>query len=136
MSADTPLEIKYTPIGVMHCPIEDPADAPRFYAISDVRGTIEIFEPYLEGLDSISEYERIVVIFHFHLSRGYELIQTSPKGRTKGVFSLCSPMRPNAIGMSVLKLERVEPPFLYVGNIDLVDGTPILDIKPYKPLEG
>jgi tRNA-Thr(GGU) m(6)t(6)A37 methyltransferase TsaA len=119
----------------MHCGIKKPADAPRFYAISDVKGTIEIFEPYLEGLDCLEEYGRIVVLFHFHLSEGFDLKQTGPSGRVKGVFSLCSPMRPNPIGMSILRLERVELPFLHVANIDLVDGTPILDIKPYKPLE-
>jgi tRNA (adenine37-N6)-methyltransferase len=129
------MDIRYTPIGVMHCGIKKPADAPRFYAISDEKGAIEVFEPYLEGLDCIEEYGRIVVLFHFHLSEGFDLRQTGPSGRTKGVFSLCSPMRPNPIGMSILKLERVELPFLYVANIDLVDGTPILDIKPYKPLE-
>jgi tRNA (adenine37-N6)-methyltransferase len=128
------MDIRYTPIGVMHCGVTDPAVAPRFHSISDVRGTIEIYEPYLEGLDCIDEYERIVVLFHFHLSKGFELRQTSPAGRVKGVFSLCSPMRPNPIGMSVLGLERVELPLLHVANVDLVDGTPILDIKPYKPL--
>jgi tRNA (adenine37-N6)-methyltransferase len=136
MSLDRPMDIRYTPIGVMHCGLEKPSDAPRFYSISDVRGTIEIFEPYLEGLDSLAEYERIVVLFHFHLSKGFDLKQKGPSGRVKGVFSLCSPMRPNPIGMSILKLEGVELPFLHVANIDLVDGTPILDIKPYKPLGG
>ncbi|HPS94938.1 MAG TPA: tRNA (N6-threonylcarbamoyladenosine(37)-N6)-methyltransferase TrmO [Deltaproteobacteria bacterium] len=130
------MEICYTPIGVMHCELKKPADAPRFYTISDVRGTIEIFPPYLEGLDCISEYERIVVLFHFHLSTGYTLTQKGASGRVKGVFSLCSPMRPNPIGLSILKLERVELHCLHVGAIDLLDGTPILDIKPYKPLEG
>lgn len=130
------MDICYTPIGVMHCGLEKPADAPRFYSISDVKGTIEIFEPYLEGLDCIEEYEHIVVLFHFHLSTGFNLTQKGASGRVKGVFSLCSPMRPNPIGLSILTLERVERPFLHVAHIDLVDGTPILDIKPYKPLEG
>ncbi len=130
------MKICYEPIGVMHCGVKDPADAPRFYLDSDVSGTIEIYEPYLEGLNALSEYDRIVVIFHFHLSKGYELMQTSPAGRVKGVFSLCSPMRPNAIGLSILRLVSVEPPFLRVENVDLVDGTPILDIKPYKPVNS
>ncbi|HNY65590.1 MAG TPA: tRNA (N6-threonylcarbamoyladenosine(37)-N6)-methyltransferase TrmO [Deltaproteobacteria bacterium] len=130
------MDIRYTPIGVMHCELKEPASAPRFYSISNVKGTIEIFEPYLEGLDSLSEHEHIVVLFHFHLSKGFDLKQKGPSGRVKGVFSLCSPMRPNPIGMSVLRLTGVEPPWLHVENIDLVDGTPILDIKPYKPLTG
>ena len=129
------MKIIYEPIGVLHCELKNPATAPRFYSISDIKGTIEIYTPYLEGLDSLEEHEHIVVLFHFHLSEGYTLKQTSPSGRYKGVFSLCSPMRPNAIGMSVLKLTKVELPLLYVENVDMVDGTPILDIKPYKPLE-
>jgi tRNA-Thr(GGU) m(6)t(6)A37 methyltransferase TsaA len=130
------MKVCYEPIGEMHCEVKDPASAPRFYSASNVTGLIEIYEPFLEGLDSLEEYERIVVLFHFHLSRGYSLKQKGPSGRVKGVFSLCSPMRPNAIGMSILRLVQVEPPFLRVEHVDLVDGTPILDIKPYKPPEG
>lgn len=130
------MKVCYETIGEMHCEVKDPARAPRFYTASAVKGIIEIYEPFLEGMDSLGEYEQIVVIFHFHLSKGYVLKQKSPTGRTKGVFSLCSPMRPNAIGMSVLKLVKVEPPFLHVEHVDLVDGTPILDIKPFKPPEG
>lgn len=128
------MQIRYEPIGVMHCGVKNPADAPRFYSASQLKGTIEIFEPFLEGLDSLDEHEHIVVLFHFHLSEGFNLIQKGSSGRVKGVFSLCSPMRPNPIGMSVLRLVRVDPPFLHVENIDLVDGTPIIDIKPYKPI--
>lgn len=128
------MKIVYEPIGVMHCELKKPEDAPRFYAISDIKGAIEIYEPFLEGLDALSEYEHIVVLFHFHLSKGYTLRQKGPAGRVKGVFSLCSPMRPNPIGMSILKLDRIELPHLFVDHVDLVDGTPILDIKPYKPI--
>lgn len=127
------MKICYEPIGVMHCGTKKPADAPRFYSISDVKGVIEVYEPFLEGLDALEEYERIIVLFHFHLSQGYSLKQKGASGRVKGVFSLCSPMRPNAIGMSILKVTSVDPPFIHVDNVDLVDGTPILDIKPYKP---
>lgn len=130
------MKVCYEAIGEMHCEVKEPEDAPRFYSASQVRGVIEIYEPFLEGLDCLEECDRIVVLFHFHLSKGYELKQRSPSGREKGVFSLCSPMRPNAIGMSILRLLKVEPPFLHVEHVDLVDGTPILDIKPFKPPEG
>jgi len=129
------MKIRYEPIGVMHCELHDAHDAPRFYNCSRIKGTIEVFEPYVQGLDSLGENEFIVVIFHFHLSQGYDLIQTSPSGKRKGVFSLCSPMRPNSIGMSILRLTEVRPPLVFVEHVDMVDGTPILDIKPYKPLE-
>lgn len=124
------------PIGVLHCEMKDPATAPRFYSISNVPGMIEIYPPYVEGMDTLEEFEHIVVLFHFHLSKeGYTLKQTSPSGRYRGVFSLCSPVRPNGIGMSVLKVTKIEGPMIYVENVDMVDGTPILDIKPYKPLD-
>ncbi|HOO39409.1 MAG TPA: tRNA (N6-threonylcarbamoyladenosine(37)-N6)-methyltransferase TrmO [Deltaproteobacteria bacterium] len=129
------MKICYEPIGVMHCELEEAHDAPRFYNVSDIKGTIEIYEPYLEGLYTLEEHEYIVAIFHFHRSEGYTLKQTSPTGRYRGVFALCSPMRPNAIGMSILKLIKVVPPLIYVEKVDMLNGTPILDIKPYKPLE-
>lgn len=129
------MQICYEPIGVMHCPVKAPKEAPNFFTISNIRGEIEIFDPYREGLNGLDEHERIVVIFHFHLSQGYELMQKRQgTGPLKGVFSLCSPNRPNGIGMSVLKLEKIENGTLYVAQVDMVDGTPILDIKPYKPL--
>lgn len=128
------MEIRYDPIGVMHCPLTDAETAPRFYTESHVAGVIEIFEPFVQGLNNIDEFDRIVVIFHFHRSGGYSLMQKRRgTGELKGVFSLCSPNRPNAVGLSVLKLLRVEGGNLYVDNVDLLDGTPILDIKPYKP---
>jgi tRNA-Thr(GGU) m(6)t(6)A37 methyltransferase TsaA len=92
-----------------------------------------MLEPYVEGLAGLEEYDRIVVLFHFHRSEGFTLKQKRRgEGELKGVFSLCSPNRPNAIGMSILRLIRVEGNTLFVDNVDLLDGTPILDIKPYK----
>jgi len=129
------MKISYEPIGIMHCELKDSASAPRFYSISNVKGTIEIYEPYIQGIQGLEDQEHIVVLFHFHLSKSYSLMQRrSGYGKMKGVFSLCSPMRPNPIGMSVLKLLKVENQRIYVDNVDLIDETPILDIKPYKPL--
>lgn len=125
-----------TPIGILHCPIKEPRDAPNFYTISEVGGTIEIYEPYLQGLFGLEEYSHIVVLFHFHRSQGYELMQQKRgTGPLRGVFSLCSPNRPNPIGMSILRLVKIEGALLTVEHVDMVDGTPILDIKPYKPLD-
>ena len=127
------MKICYEPIGVLHCPIKDVKDAPNFYSVSDVKGTIEIYEPYREGLKGLEDHNQIVIIFHLHLSQGYDLIQRKKgTGPLKGVFSLCSPNRPNPIGMSILKLIKIEGCLLHVDKVDMVDGTPILDIKPYK----
>jgi tRNA (adenine37-N6)-methyltransferase len=134
MGYKIPMEILYTPIGRMHCDLLDPDTAPKFYTESTIKGTIEIFEAYGEGLAGLNEYDHIMVFFHFHRSVGYSLRQKRRGvGELRGVFSLCSPNRPNGIGMSILKLIKVEGNMLYVENVDLLDGTPILDIKPYKP---
>lgn len=128
------MEICYRPIGVMHCELTDPEKAPKFYTESQVSGVIEIYDEFAQGLSGIGDYDFIIVIFHFHRSKGYSLKQRRRGvGELRGVYSLCSPMRPNAIGMSILRLTRVEGAKLHVENVDLLDGTPILDIKPYKP---
>jgi tRNA (adenine37-N6)-methyltransferase len=128
------MEISYEPIGVMRCALTDQDTAPKFYTESNISGVIEIFEPFVPGLSGIEDYEYIVVIFHFHSSQGYTLMQKRRGvGELRGVFSLRSPNRPNGIGMSVLKLAKVEGSLLHVENVDMLDGTPILDIKPFKP---
>ena len=127
------MSLCYEPIGILHCPVSNPKEMPNFFTISDISGTIEVYEPYIQGLDGLEAGERIVVIFHFHLSQGYELMQRRQgTGPYKGVFSLCSPNRPNAIGMSVLQLTGINGGTLNVTNVDMVNGTPILDIKPCK----
>lgn len=134
MSYKIPMEITYTAIGLMHCELFDSDTAPKFYTESTIKGTIEIFEAYGEGLAGLNEYDHIMVFFHFHRSGGYSLMQKRRGlGELRGVFSLCSPNRPNGIGMSILKLIKVQGNILHVENVDLLDGTPILDIKPYKP---
>lgn len=134
MKYNSSMDITFTPIGVMRCRLTDPETTPKFYTESRVRGTIEIHPPYTAGISNLEEYTHIVVLFHFHRSRGYDLMQKRRGvGEPRGVFSLNSPDRPNGIGLSVLRLLKVEGNLLYVDNVDMLDGTPILDIKPYKP---
>lgn len=120
------------PIGFVHTETEQ---IPRHWTISDVEGSLHINKKYLDGLRDIKPGQLIVVIFHFHKSPAFShqfLIQ-KPKHKTEemGVFSICSPFRPNPIGMSVLKMIRIDKNIIYVKGIDMLDGTPILDIKPY-----
>jgi len=124
------------PIGVLHSEITRLEDVPTHWTRSNLEGDIEIFNEYSEGLKGIEELDYIVVLFFFHKStKEYSLIQKPPHDdRMRGVFSICSPFRPNPIGLSVLKLLNVKDNILHVKNIDMVDGTPILDIKPYIPL--
>ena len=112
----------------------DAEELPRHWSISDVEGTLVIDEEYSEGLRDIEGGQRIVVIFHFDRSPGFSpelLRQTSGHtGREMGVFSTCSPIRPNPIGMSVVEVLGIRGANIDVRRLDMLDGTPILDIKP------
>ena len=126
------MSIKMQPIGFVHT---DAQHVPRHWTVSDVKGRLVIDERYQQGLKDIAKDQRIVVIFHFHRSPEFtsEFLRQMPPNRKEelGVFSICSPRRPNPIGMSVLKVLEVLGNVIYVQGLDMVDGTPILDIKPY-----
>jgi tRNA-Thr(GGU) m(6)t(6)A37 methyltransferase TsaA len=113
----------------------DAEKLPRHWSVSEVEGTLVIDEEYAEGLRDIEPGQRIVVIFNFHRSPGFSpefLWQTPPHhGREMGVFSICSPIRPNPIGMSVVEVLGIRGANVDVKRLDMLDGTPILDIKPY-----
>lgn len=124
--------IELGPIGFVRTGAEVP---PRHWSVSDVEGELVLDEEYSEGLRGIEPGGRIVVIFHFHRSPGFSaglLRQTSGQtGRETGVFGTCSPVRPNPVGMSVLEVLRVRGSSVDVKELDMLDGTPILDIKPH-----
>ena len=113
----------------------DVRELPRHWSVSDVEGTLVIDEEYSEGLRNIEAGQHIVVIFHFHRSPVFSpelLRQTSGHTRREmGVFSTCSPIRPNPIGMSVLEVLEIKGSSIDVRRLDMLDGTPILDIKPH-----
>ncbi|CAN2040370.1 tRNA (adenine37-N6)-methyltransferase [Candidatus Magnetomoraceae bacterium gMMP-15] len=126
------MSIQMQPIGFVHSKVEKP---PRHWSISDVEASIEIDEKYLEGLKDIEKGQRIVVLFNFDRSRDFHssLLKQSPPTRNSkiGVFSTCSPNRPNPIGMSVLDVLDRKRNIIYVKGIDMLDKTPVLDIKPH-----
>lgn len=126
-------KIEFTPIGVAY--IDHKGEIPRHWSVSELEGRLVIHECYCEGLKDIVPGQRIVVLFHFHRSPEFTpefLTQTPPHlTNSRGVFSLCSPIRPNAIGLSILKVIGKEGTVIHVKGIDMFDGTPILDIKPY-----
>lgn len=126
------LGIELTPIGFARVEAEE---VPRNWRRSELEGALEIDDRYTGGLADIQPGERIVVIFNFHRSPGFsaELLRQTPPhtGKETGIFSICSPVRPNPIGMSVLKVLGVEGGTVRVKGLDMLDGTPILDIKPH-----
>jgi tRNA-Thr(GGU) m(6)t(6)A37 methyltransferase TsaA len=124
-----------TPIGVVHSPWLDKRSAPRQPAEArDVCGRIELHAgaDLQDALSDLEEWTHIWVLFWFHLNSSWRAKVQPPRSEKKrGVFSTRSPYRPNPIGMSVLRLDRVEGSVLYVRDLDIVDQTPVLDLKPY-----
>ena len=128
-------KITYTPIGTIHSPFKDPQGMPIQPAgAKGVAGTIDIDPAYAEGLKDLEGFSHIILVYHFHLSKGYELkVKPFLDDELHGVFSTRAPARPNPIGISVVKLIRIAGCTLYIEEVDIIDGTPLLDIKPYVP---
>jgi tRNA-Thr(GGU) m(6)t(6)A37 methyltransferase TsaA len=129
------VEIRYTPIGIVHSPFTDTVGMPIQPAgAAGVRGTITVNADLSEGLRDLEGFSHIVLLYHFHRSTGYAL-QVTPflDTRMHGVFATRAPKRPNAIGLSVVRLIGIEGNELTVEGLDVLDGTPLLDIKPYIP---
>jgi tRNA (adenine37-N6)-methyltransferase len=124
---------EFSPIGYVRT---EAKTVPRFYRISDVRGTLQIDDRFREGLREIQAGDRIIVVFLFHQSPPFEdaYLRVTPPRRNepRGVFSTRSPVRPNPIGISELEVLGVEEGSLQVKGLDMVDGSPILDIKPVQ----
>jgi tRNA-Thr(GGU) m(6)t(6)A37 methyltransferase TsaA len=128
-------EIKYKPIGVIHSPFKEPKGTPIQPAgAKGINGTVEIFPEYAEGLKDIEGFSHIILLYHFHLAKESTLIaKPYMANETHGVFAMRGPSRPNPIGISVVCLVKVEGNVLHIQDVDIVDGTPLLDIKPYVP---
>jgi len=128
-------EIKYKPIGVIHSPFKEPKGTPiQPAAAKGINGIVEVFPEYTEGLKDIEGFSYIILLYHFHLSKGSILIaKPYMDNETHGVFAMRGPGRPNPIGISVVCLVKVEGNMLRIQDVDIVDGTPLLDIKPYIP---
>lgn len=134
--------LTFTPIGFIRSPYRCRMDAPHQPPVVEGTETGALAEAFIEldsflpeeVLQNLAGFERIWVIFVFHRSEGWKPLVKPPRGRGKrGVFATRSPHRPNAIGLSALELVTIEGRTLRVKGVDLLDGTPILDIKPYVP---
>ena len=125
-------DIHLQPIGIIHTEFSTPGDAPRQpHLAAGTRGRVEVFEPYSEGLEGLEQHDRIWLVFWCHLCSEMKLKVTPPGQSTeRGVFATRAPCRPNPIGLSVVRLVRIEANVLHVSDVDMVDDTPLLDIKP------
>jgi tRNA-Thr(GGU) m(6)t(6)A37 methyltransferase TsaA len=122
-------------IGRIHTPWTSRLVTPRQGRLDGPLCRIEVFEPWVPALDGLERYERIEVIYWLHLSRR-DLVRQSPAndGIARGTFSLRSPVRPNPLGTSVVRLVGIEGAMVLVRGLDCLDGTPLLDLKPERSL--
>ena len=127
------MEIVLQPIGVVRSPHRTRDDVPKGLGAKHVaEGTIEIFPEFAAGLADIEGFSHLYVIWIFDRSEGYELVGRNPTdGREHGVFATRSPRRPNPLALSVVELLGRDGAALRVRGVDMLDGTPILDVKPY-----
>ena len=128
-------QIVYKPIGTIHSPFKNPQNVPiQSIASKSIKGTVELDIKYIEGLKDIDGFSHIILIFHFHLSRPHSLlVKPYLDENIHGLFSTRAPSRPNPIGISIVRLTKVENNILHIQDVDVIDGTPLLDIKPYIP---
>ena len=121
------------PIGFVSSPYKETGEVPRgLGAKHDVDGTLKILPQFEAGLRDIEGFSHLIVLWEFDRSQGFQLLGMPPSdNRQHGVFATRSPYRPNPIGMTTVELLRREDANLHVRGVDMLDGTPILDIKPY-----
>ena len=128
-------KITFHEIGVIHSPFKEPRGMPiQPRGAKGTKGIIDINPKYVGGLKDLQGFSHIILLYQFHLSRGFSLTVTPfLDTHSHGVFATRAPRRPTPIGISVVQLLKIKGRRLYVENVDMVDGTPIVDIKPYVP---
>jgi tRNA (adenine37-N6)-methyltransferase len=121
------------PIGFVSSPYQETAKIPKgLGAKHEAEGVLKILPELEPGLTDIEGFSHLIVLWEFDRCEGFELVGTPPSdNRPHGVFTTRSPRRPNPIGLTIVELLRREGPSLHVRGVDMLDGTPILDIKPY-----
>jgi tRNA-Thr(GGU) m(6)t(6)A37 methyltransferase TsaA len=129
------MEIVLEPIGIIYTPFKSKEEVPRQGTFNEeINGTIELDKRYMTGLKDLKAFSHLILIFHFHKADTYKLLLTPRDDNVvRGVFATRAPARPNHIGMTIVKLIDIDKNILTIGNVDMLNGTPLLDIKPYIP---
>jgi tRNA-Thr(GGU) m(6)t(6)A37 methyltransferase TsaA len=128
------MEFVMRPIGEIHTPFIDKRDTPIQSSRSTTRGQVEVYPAYAAGLCDLDGFSHIILIYAFHRSQDYTLMVTSfLDDQERGLFATRYPVRPNPIGLSIVRLLSIHDRVLEIANVDVLDGTPLLDIKPYVP---
>jgi len=128
-------KIQFKPIGVIHSPFKEAKGTPIQPAGAEgINGSIIVFPEYAQGLKDLEGFSHIILLYYFHMV-GKPSMMVTPfmDSIPRGIFATRSPRRPNAIGISMVHLIRIEKNVLHIQDIDILDGTPLLDIKPHVP---
>ena len=127
------MKIEYEPIGFVGSPYKNLKEIPNqpHYA-KDINGQVEIYPEFELGLKDLGGFSHLILVCHFHMSSEFRL-QIVPSGETeiRGLFSTRSPNRPNPVGISIVRLIKIENNILLISDLDILDGTPVIDLKPY-----
>ena len=126
-------EIIYRPIGVIHSPLKTSKGAPiQPEGAKGIKGSVSLDKEYRQGIKDLGGFSHIILVYHFHLVKGYSLkVKPYMDNHLHGIFATRAPKRPNPIGISVVRLNKIKGSLLYIEDVDVIDGTPLLDIKPY-----
>jgi tRNA-Thr(GGU) m(6)t(6)A37 methyltransferase TsaA len=129
------MHISYRPIGVIHSPFQTIEGMPIQPAgAAGVKGSVEVWPEFAAGLQDLEGFSHIILLYHFHRVKEARLIVTPfMDTEPRGVFATRAPKRPNPIGLSVVRLVGRDDNVLHIENVDILDGTPLLDLKPYVP---
>ena len=127
--------VTYKPIGLIRTPFPEPRDVPvQPAAAAGIEGRVEILPELRQGLQDLAGFSHIVLVYHCHRTRGFSLlVEPFLDDRLRGVFATRAPRRPNPIGLSVVRLVAVDAGILQIRDVDIVDRTPLLDLKPHIP---
>ena len=127
------MKIEYEPIGVVHSPFKEPEGAPiQPSRAKNAAGTVKVFREFADGLCDLDGFSHIILLCHLHKTGDFRLkVVPFLDTQLRGLFATRAPSRPNPIGLSVVKLIGIEENTLAIQGVDLLEGTPVLDIKPY-----
>jgi tRNA (adenine37-N6)-methyltransferase len=128
------MELNIKSIGVIHSPFTDKTKTPIQASRSQASGQVEVYPEFAEGLQGLESFSHIILLYAFDRSNGYNLmVQPFLDDQLHGVFATRYPYRPNPLGLSVVRLLERRENILEIEGVDMLDGTPLLDIKPYIP---
>lgn len=128
-------QIIINPIGIIYTPHHDINNMPiQPIAAKGIKGYIELYPEYTQGLTDLDGFSHITLLYHFHKTQGYKLmVKPFMDEKEHGIFACKAPKRPNAIGTSTVKLIGIENNIVHIEMVDMLNGTPLIDIKPFFP---